>query len=116
MTAALNCSQKASVFTGEVHCCPNVGDTRDLGDERRLFVERGIEDLARHIVSTVADEEDTATEASLEVGFRTRYEIRRKFAPLVSLKWVSEQEQGVAVPGQSDLEGFRLGLGVRLIY
>ena len=85
-----------------------------------LFVtQRLILQPLLHLDILVVDDADLGLESgmrSFEVGFRTRYEIRRKFAPLVSLKWVSEQEQGVVVPGEPDLGGFRLGLGVRFIY
>ena len=65
------------------------------------------------------DDPDLELEAgtrTFEFGFMTRYEIRSKFAPYLSLKWVSEQGSVIAAAGQPDLEGFRLGLGVRLIY
>lgn len=64
-------------------------------DDTRLGLDSGISDL--------------------ELGLRTRYEIRRKFAPYVDLLWVREQEGipgGVAVTES----GFRLGAGLRLIY
>ena len=53
--------------------------------------------------------------SDLELGLRTRYEIRRKFAPYIDLLWVREQE---AIPGGSSVveSGFRLGAGLRLIY
>jgi len=53
--------------------------------------------------------------SDLEIGVRTRYEIRRKFAPYVDLLWAREKE---AVAGESPLteSGFRLGVGLRLIY
>jgi copper resistance protein B len=53
--------------------------------------------------------------SELEFGIRTRYEIRRKFAPYVDLLWVREQE---AVDGGIPLteSGFRAGLGLRFIY
>lgn len=53
--------------------------------------------------------------SDLELGLRTRYEIRRKFAPYIDLLWVREQE---AVPGGSPIteSGFRVGAGLRLVY
>ena len=53
--------------------------------------------------------------SDLEVGVRTRYEIRRKFAPYLDLLWVREKE--AIMGGTSFIEsGFRLGVGLRLIY
>lgn len=51
----------------------------------------------------------------LSLGVRTRYEIRRKFAPYIDFSWVREQE---AVDGGVPIteSGFRLGVGLRLIY
>jgi len=54
--------------------------------------------------------------ASLELGLRTRYEIRRKFAPYVDLTWVQEKDTRAPVPGGRELEGLRLGAGLRLIH
>jgi len=53
--------------------------------------------------------------SDLELGLRTRYEIRRKFAPYIDLLWVREQE---AVPGGSPVteSGLRVGAGLRLVY
>jgi len=91
-----------------------------LEAETDLFVtQRLILQPLLHWDVLMADDADLGLESgtrTFEAGFRTRYEIRRKFAPFVSLKWVNEQERGVAVPGEPDLEGFRFGLGVRLIY
>ena len=53
---------------------------------------------------------------SLELGLRTRYEIRRKFAPYFDLTWVRESDPRSPVPGLTDTEGLRLGAGLRLIY
>ena len=54
--------------------------------------------------------------SDIEIGLRTRYEIRRKFAPYVELTWVREKGARVALPESVDTEGFRIGLGLRLIY
>lgn len=68
-----------------------------LTDDDRLGVDNGI--------------------AELEVGLRTRYEIRRKFAPYFDLLWVREKESlgnpGLGAVIESDL---RVGVGLRLIY
>ena len=44
-----------------------------------------------------------------EVGLRTRYEIRRRFAPYVDVRRVWE-------PGSDDAEGWRFGAGVWLVW
>jgi len=66
-----------------------------ITDDERLGLDSGISDL--------------------EVGVRTRYEIRRKFAPYLDLLWAREKE---ALAGGSPIieSGFRLGLGLRFIY
>lgn len=67
-----------------------------LTDDDRLDVDRGI--------------------AEVELGLRTRYEIRRKFAPYFDLFWVREKEglgAGLSSVTESD---FRVGVGLRLIY
>ncbi|MDE3004004.1 MAG: copper resistance protein B [Gemmatimonadota bacterium] len=53
--------------------------------------------------------------SDLELGLRTRYEIRRKFAPYIDLLWVREQE---ALFGGTPVteSAVRIGAGVRLIY
>jgi copper resistance protein B len=68
-----------------------------LTDDDRLGLENGI--------------------AELEIGLRTRYEIRRKFAPYLDLLWVREKES-VGTPDLSSIteSGLRVGIGVRLIY
>jgi len=53
--------------------------------------------------------------SDLELGFRTRYEIRRKFAPYVDLLWVREREVVPGGPAVTE-SGFRMGGGLRLIY
>lgn len=67
-----------------------------LADDARLGLDAGISDL--------------------ELGLRTRYEIRRKFAPYVDWLWVREQSliEGGAQPVTES--GFRVGLGLRLVY
>jgi len=65
------------------------------------------------------DDADLATDKgvrTLELGVRSRYEVRRKFAPYVDFKWV--RENGGPSPGTNGpaLEGFRIALGVRFIY
>ncbi len=52
----------------------------------------------------------------LQLGARTRYEIRRKFAPYVDLTWTHEKAQRTPILADSELDGFRLGVGIRLIY
>ena len=44
-----------------------------------------------------------------EVGLRTRYEIRRKFAPYIDVRRVWE-------PGADDAEGWRFGAGIWLVW
>ena len=55
--------------------------------------------------------------AELELGLRTRYEIRRKFAPYFDLLWVREKES-LGTPGFSPVteSDLRIGVGLRLIY
>jgi copper resistance protein B len=54
--------------------------------------------------------------ADVEFGLRARYELRRKFAPYVDFRWVSERAPRTLDPQDISAEGFRLGLGLRLIY
>jgi len=66
---------------------------------------------------TADDELDLgAGTGSLELGLRTRYEIRRKFAPYVDLTWVREKDVRTPVPGGLEFEGLRIGAGLRFIY
>ncbi len=66
-----------------------------LTDDERIGIDSGISDI--------------------ELGLRTRYEIRRKFAPYVDILWVREKE--ATLPGSTVTEsGFRIGAGLRLIY
>ena len=67
-----------------------------LTDDDRLGLESGFSDL--------------------EIGVRTRYEIRRKFAPYVDLLWTREQEAFDGAAGSVTESGFRMGVGLRLIY
>ena len=53
---------------------------------------------------------------TIELGIRTRYEIRRKFAPYVDLTWVDEAQPRTLLPGAVGGSHFRLGAGLRLIY
>jgi len=53
---------------------------------------------------------------TIELGIRTRYEIRRKFAPYVDLTWVDEAQPRTLLPGAVEAGRFRLGAGLRLIY
>ncbi len=66
-----------------------------LTDDTRLGLDAGVSDL--------------------ELGFRTRFEVRRKFAPYLDLLWVREKE---AVPGAGPVveSGLQIGAGLRLIY
>ena len=91
-----------------------------LEAETDLFVTQRLilEPLVR-FDALIVDDPALGLEAgtrTFEAGFVTRYEIRRKFAPYLSFKWVSKQESVVEAPDHPDLEGFRLGLGVRLIH
>ena len=52
----------------------------------------------------------------LQLGLRTRYEIRRKLAPYLDLTWSRDKAQRTPIPGEVEGEGLRLGVGVRLIY
>lgn len=54
--------------------------------------------------------------SALKLGIRTRYEIRRKFAPYLDLTWVREGDPRTPEPGHTDVEGLRFGVGVRLIH
>lgn len=90
-----------------------------LQAETDLFLtQRAVLTLGGESDVLLADDDRLGLDAGLadvEVGIRTRYEIRRKFAPYVDLLWAREQE---AVPGGTTVteSGFRLGAGLRLIY
>ena len=66
-----------------------------LADDQRLGFGSGISDL--------------------ELGLRSRYEIRRKFAPYIDLLWVRELEAVAGGPSVTET-GFRVGAGLRLVY
>ena len=88
--------------------------------ETDLFVTQRLvlQPLVR-LDALIVDDPDLGLEGgtrTFELGFLTRYEIRRKLAPYMSFKWVSEQESVVGGLDRLDLEGLRLGLGVRLIH
>ena len=53
---------------------------------------------------------------TLQLGLRTRYEIRRKLAPYLDLTWSREKARRTPIVGEIEVEGFRLGVGIRLIY
>ena len=88
--------------------------------ETDLFVtQRLILEPSLYLDALVVDDSDVGVDAglrTLELGVRSRYEIRRKFAPYVDVRWVRENERGNVLAGEPDLEGFRLAFGVRLIY
>jgi copper resistance protein B len=66
---------------------------------------------------TADDELDTgAGFASVEVGLRARYEIKRKFAPYLDVTWVREKGPRTPVLGDLNISGMRIGAGLRLIY
>ena len=66
---------------------------------------------------TADDELDvSAGVGALELGIRTRYEIRRKFAPYLDLTWIREKDPRTPVSGRLETEGLRIGAGLRLIY
>jgi len=52
----------------------------------------------------------------VEMGVRTRYEVRRKFAPYLDLTWVHEAEPRMLAGTGPEAGSFRLGAGLRLIY
>jgi copper resistance protein B len=51
-----------------------------------------------------------------ELGVRTRFEIQRKFAPYVGLTWLHEKSPRVPATEEVRIDGFRIDLGLRLIY
>ena len=67
-----------------------------LTDDDRLDLDRGI--------------------AEVELGLRTRYEIRRKFAPYFDLSWIREKERLEAGVGTVTESALRVGIGLRLVY
>ena len=84
-----------------------------------LLTQRVILTLEGEVDWLITDDDEldlAAGISDIEIGLRTRYEIRRKFAPYVELTWVREKGARVALPESIDTEGFRIGLGLRLIY
>ena len=67
---AFDRQQEAAVVPGEVHRGADVGGAGGLGDQRRMFVERGIEDLPGLIVAVVAGQQHRAPHAGPEVRDR----------------------------------------------
>ncbi len=90
-----------------------------LEAETDLFLtQRLVLSLGGQMDWLLTDDDRVALDAGvseLEFGIRTRYEIRRKFAPYVDVLWVREQE---SLPGGVVAidSGVRLGVGLRLIY
>ena len=86
----------------------------DLYLTQRLVLQVGAE---LDWLLTDDDELDLASGLrELQFGLRTRYEIRRKFAPYLDLTWSRDESPRTTIAGEVDAEGFRLGVGVRLIY
>ena len=86
----------------------------DLYLTQRLVVQVGAE---LDWLLTDDDELDLASGLrELQFGLRTRYEIRRKFAPYLDLTWSRDESPRTAIASEVDAEGFRLGVGIRLIY
>ncbi len=54
--------------------------------------------------------------SDLELGVRTRFEIRRKFAPYVEALWVREKVALPGIPTTAVESGPQLAVGLRLIY
>lgn len=88
--------------------------------ETDLFVtQRLILSLGGELDWLITDDQGLGLEAGvsdLELGIRTRYEIRRKLAPYVDLLWVREQEPNAAGAAQVETGGFRIGAGLRVVY
>ncbi len=90
-----------------------------LEAETDLFItQRWILQPLAHLDVLLARDDDLGLDAGFrtaELGVRTRYEIRRKFAPYVDLRWIREEEP----PGSelhADRSGARLSFGVRLVH
>ena len=84
-----------------------------------LLTQRLILEPSVHLDVLVVDDSDLGVASgvrTLEVGVRSRYEIRRKFAPYIDLMWARENTILDPPPTEPDLDGFRIGFGVRLIY
>ncbi|HIF23370.1 MAG TPA: copper resistance protein B [Gemmatimonadetes bacterium] len=89
------------------------------GENDMYLTQRWVLQLATEFDWLITDDDELDLAAGfrrVEVGLRTRYEIRRKLAPYVDLTWSSEKTRRVPVPGEVDVDGVRLGVGVRLIY
>jgi copper resistance protein B len=84
-----------------------------------LLTQRLILSLGGEMDWLITDDERLGMDAGLsdvEVGLRTRYEIRRKFAPYVDLTWVREKAGLLGAASSVTESGFRVGAGLRLIY
>ena len=66
--STLDREQQAVVLPREVDGRTDIRRTCDLGDERRAFVEGGIQDLARPVVAVVAGQQHTPFQPRSEVG------------------------------------------------
>lgn len=86
----------------------------DLFLTQRLVLTLGGE--ADWLLTDDDDLDLSAGVAGLELGIRTRYEIRRKLAPYVDLSWVHEKQPRTLSADDLETEGFRIGAGLRLIY
>lgn len=89
------------------------------GENDLYLAQRLVLQLATELdwLITADDELDLGSGLrKLQFGMRTRYEIRRKFAPYVDLTWSREKTQRTPIPGEAELDGVRLGVGIRLIY
>ena len=91
-----------------------------LGAETDLLLtQRLILQPTLRLDALLVDDADLATGRgvrTIELGVRSRYEIRRKFAPYVDFKWVRENNDTTSGTNRPDIEGFRIGVGVRIIY
>ena len=89
------------------------------GEDDLYLTQRLVLQLATELdwLITADDELDLgAGFRRLRVGVRTRYEIRRKLAPYVDLTWSREKAQRTPTLAEAELDGFRLGVGIRIIY
>jgi copper resistance protein B len=84
-----------------------------------LLTQRLILSVGGEMDWLVTDDDRLGMDAGVsdvELGLRTRYEIRRKFAPYVDLTWVREKEALLGAVSPLTESGFRIGAGLRLIY
>lgn len=84
-----------------------------------LLTQRLILSLGGEMDWLITDDERLGLDAGIsdvELGLRTRYEIRRKFAPYVDLTWVREKEAHSGSAPPTTQSGLRFGAGLRLIY